>query len=148
MKFNWGSGIVIAIIVMVAAMSFLVSIAVRQKFDLVENDYYQKSIAYQQHISKVENTAALAKKITFKLTTDTLKLIFPNLTSYPDYSGEIHFYSPVDSNRDYIIPIKLDTSYMQPIVMKNLKKGRYQVKIEWIANQISYYQEEDIVVEK
>ena len=55
-KFNWGTGVVLALLVMIAGMSFLVSIAIRQDFDLVDKDYYQKSITYQQHIEKVGNT--------------------------------------------------------------------------------------------
>ena len=51
-KFNWGTGIVIAMIVMVSGMIFLVSIALRQDYDLVEDDYYQKSVDYQRHIDE------------------------------------------------------------------------------------------------
>jgi hypothetical protein len=147
-KFNWGTGIVLALIVMVAGMCVLVSIAVRQKFDLVDNDYYQKSISYQQHIEEVGNTAGLEKRIVFELSADTLKLTFPNLANYQEYTGEIHFYSPVEEKRDLKLPIKLDVGFSQAIGLKNLEKGRYQLKIDWIANKVSYYQEEEIAVKK
>ncbi len=147
-KFNWGTGIVIALILMVAAMSFLVSIAIRQDFDLVDNDYYQKSITYQQHIEKVGNTAALEKKIVFELSADSLKLTFPSLTNYQDYTGEIHFYSPVEERRDFSLPLILKVDFSQIISLKNLEKGRYQVKIDWTANKVGYYQEEEIVIER
>lgn len=148
MKFNWGTGVVLALLVMIFGMIVLVSIAVRQDFDLVENDYYQKSITYQQHIEKVENTAALERKIVFEHSADTLKLTFPNLANYGDYTGEIHFYSPVEAKRDSSLAVKLDLAFTQIIDLQNLKKGRYLVKIEWKANGISYYQEEEIVVER
>lgn len=146
MKFNWGTGIVIALIVMISGMLVLVSIAVRQDFDLVDNDYYQKSITYQQHIEKVGNTAKLEKKIVFELSADTLKLVFPNLANHQEYSGKIHFYSPVEARRDFSLEVKVDTAFSQIIDLKNLEKGRYQVKINWTANAVSYYQEEEIVV--
>jgi len=78
-KINWGTGIVIALVVMISGMIYLVSIAVRQDYDLVDNDYYQKSVNYQQHIEEVKNTEALAEKIKFEQSTDTLKITFPNL---------------------------------------------------------------------
>ncbi len=143
-KFNWGTGVVIALLVMIAGMSYLVSIAVRQDFDLVDNDYYQKSITYQQHIEKVGNTAELEKKIVFELSADTLKLTFPNLGNYQNFTGKIHFYSPVEARRDYSLEVKPDTAFSQTIELKNLEKGRYQVKIDWTANEVSYYQEEEI----
>lgn len=147
-KFNWGTGIVLALLVMISGMLVLVSIAVRQDFDLVDKDYYQKSISYQQHIEKVGNTAALETKIAFELSADTLKLTFPDLANYQEYSGKIHFYSPVEARRDFSLDVKMDTAFSQIIDLKNLEKGRYQVKIDWKANAVSYYQEEEIAVER
>lgn len=147
-KFNWGTGIVIALVIMISGMTFLVSVAVRQDYDLVDKDYYQKSVNYQQHINEVRNTDALAEKIRLEQTTDILKLTFPNLANVQEYSGSIHFYSPVEEKRDLTLKINLDNTYRQFIVLKNLKNGRYQVKIDWKANTISYYQEEEISVLK
>ncbi|MBA4409224.1 MAG: FixH family protein [Bacteroidota bacterium] len=145
-KFNWGTGIVLAMIVMIGGFIFLVSIAVRQDYDLVDKDYYQKSIKYQEHIEKVQKTDALAEKIKFELSEASLRLTFPNLATFQEYSGDIHFYSPVAEKRDMTLKIKLDKNYIQFIDLKNLEKGRYQVKIDWTANQVSYYQEEEISV--
>jgi len=145
-KFNWGTGIVIALIVMVGGMTFLVSIAVRQDYDLVDKDYYQKSVNYQQHIEKVNNTESLAQKILFIQSSDTLKLTFPDLGSIQKYTGEIHFYSPVQEKRDMTIPVNPDQKRMQTIDLKKLEYGRYEVKVDWSANKVDYYQEAEISV--
>jgi hypothetical protein len=133
---------------MITGMIVLVSIAVRQDYDLVDKDYYQKSINYQQHIEEVKNTEALPVKVLFEQIPDTLKLSFPNLDNSQKYSGEIHFYSPVEEKRDLFLKIKPDSSYRQIIDLRSLKSGRYQVKIDWTANKINYYQEEEIVFEQ
>lgn len=145
-KFNWGTGIVIAMIVMVSGMIFLVSIALRQDYDLVEDDYYQKSVDYQQHIDEVKNTESLAEKIKFEQSSDSLKMIFPQLSVVPDYSGEIHFYSPVEADLDETIKLKVNDQFCQSVSLKNMKSGRYTVKIGWTANAKSYYQEQEITV--
>ncbi len=145
-KINWGTGIVIALVVMISGMIYLVSIAVRQDYDLVDNDYYQKSVNYQQHIEKVRNTVALAEKIRVIQSADTLKITFPNLGIVQEYSGEIHFYSPVEEKRDETVKLKLNGNFSQSISLKSLKSGRYTVKIDWSAGKISYYQEEEITV--
>ena len=145
-KFNWGTGIVLALIVMIGGMIFLVSIALRQDYDLVESDYYQKSVDYQKHIDEVKNTESLAEKVTVDQTGDSLKLIFPALASVNDFSGEIHFYSPVEEKRDETVKLKLNNQFIQAIDLKNLKIGRYTVKLNWTANKKSYYQEQEITV--
>lgn len=144
MKINWGTGIVIALVVMIGGMIFLVSIAVRQDYDLVDKDYYQKSVNYQQHIEEVKNTSALAEKIKFDQSADTLKIMFPNLGNVQEYSGEIHFYSPVEEKRDETIKLKLNGNFIQSVGLKSLKSGRYTVKINWSVGKVSYYQEEGI----
>jgi len=145
-KINWGTGIVIALVVMIGGMIFLVSIAVRQDYDLVDKDYYQKSVNYQQHIEEVKNTSALAERIKFDQSADTLRISFPNLGNVQEYSGEIHFYSPVEEKRDEIVKLKLNSNFSQSIGLKSLKSGRYTVKINWSVGKVSYYQEEEILV--
>jgi len=145
-KINWGTGIVIALVVMISGMIYLVSIAVRQDYDLVDNDYYQKSVNYQQHIEEVKNTAALAEKIKFDQSADTLKITFPNMGNAQEYSGEIHFYSPVEEKRDETVKLNLNSNFIQSIGLKSMKSGRYTIKIDWSAGKVSYYQEEEITL--
>ena len=145
-KINWGTGIVIALVVMIGGMTYLVSIAIRQDYDLVDKDYYQKSVNYQQHIEEVKNTSALTERIKFDQSADTLKMMFPNLGTVQEYSGEIHFYSPVEEKRDEILKLKLTGNFSQSIGLKSLKSGRYTVKIDWSVGKVSYYQEEEITV--
>jgi nitrogen fixation protein FixH len=146
MKINWGTGIVIALVVMVGGMVYLVSIAVRQDYDLVDKDYYQKSVNFQQHIEEVKNTEALTERIKFDQSEDTLKILLPNLGNVQEYSGEIHFYSPVEEKRDETIKLKLNGNFIQSIGLKSLKSGRYTVKIDWSVGKVPYYQEEEILV--
>lgn len=145
-KFNWGTGIVLAMIVMIGGMIFLVSIALRQDYDLVENDYYQKSVDYQKHIDEVQNTETLDEKVRFDQTQDSLTVAFPAIASVSDFSGEIHFYSPVEEKRDETVKLKLNNQFTQAISLKGLKNGRYMVKLNWTANKKSYYQEQEITV--
>lgn len=147
MKFNWGTGIVLALIVTISGMIFLVSIALRQDYDLVESDYYQKSVDYQKHIDEVKNTESLSQKISFDQTSDSLKLMFPSVSAFQDYSGEVHFYSPVEEKRDETVKLKLNDKFSQAINLKSLKDGRYTVKISWTANKKSYYQEQEITIQ-
>ncbi len=147
-KFNWGTGVVMALLIMMAGMTYLVSIAIRQDHDLVDDNYYQKSINYQQHIDDAGNTAKLDQKLVFTLSVDTLKIQFPELAVSTDYSGEIHFYSPVAAKRDFKLAAKPDTGFAQIIALKSMEAGRYQVKVNWTANSVSYFQEEEILIER
>lgn len=148
LKFNWGTGIVLAMIVMIGGILTLVSIALRQDFDLVDNDYYQKSIDYQKHIEKVKNYDSLVEKIEFQQSGDTLKMAFPRLSNSAEINGALHFYSPVEENRDLKTELKLDTGYRQTVILNALETGRYRLKIDWKAGTTDYYSEQEIVIER
>ena len=53
LKFNWGTGIFIFIIIGILWYIFLVIFSMKQDFYLVEDDYYSQGINYDKHIEKI-----------------------------------------------------------------------------------------------
>ncbi len=145
LKINWGGGIFIAIVVMVTFMIVLVFIATRQDFYLVEKDYYEKAVNYQEKIDKIKNANALTEKLIIQYGEKQLKLQFPGIFQNDTLTGSIDLYSPVNENYDKNIPIKLDSGLSQLVSLENLPKGRYKVKVDWTANQKQFYQEIEII---
>jgi hypothetical protein len=144
LKINWGTGIVIALLIMMSAMLYLVSIAVRQDFDLVEKDYYQKSVNYQSQIDKINNVSKLEVPVKLILSEKAIQLDFPKLFQNELLEGTIHLYSPVSEQNDLTLPIKLNATLSQSISVKNLPGGRYKVKLDWTSNDKPFYQELEI----
>lgn len=145
-KFNWGTGAVLALLVMIIGMLILVSIAIKQNFDLVDTDYYQKSVNYQEHIDKVKRADELKEKVKVEIISSTITFQFPRISQFAVYSGKIHFYSPVDAKNDKIFDIKLDSAFMQSIRVNELKTGRYKIKVDWSDSESSYFFEEEISI--
>ena len=144
LKVNWGTGIVIALLIMMSAMLYLVSIAVRQDFDLVEKDYYQKSVNFQSQIDKINNVSKLEVPVKLIQSEKAIQLDFPKLFQNELLEGTIHIYSPVSEKNDLTLPIRLDAGLSQSISVKNLPRGRYTVKLDWTSNDKPYYQELEI----
>ncbi|WP_159521911.1 FixH family protein [Sunxiuqinia indica] len=141
LKINWGTGIVIALLIMISGMLFLVSIALRQDFYLVEKDYYQKSVNYQSQIDKINNVTKLAVPVKLTQSDKAIQINFPELFKKEQLKGTIHIYSPVSEKNDMKLPILLNAALSQSISVKNLPKGRYTVKLDWTSNEKPYYQE-------
>lgn len=145
-KYNWGTGVLIVFAIMIIGMIVLVSVAVRQDFDLVDKDYYQKSVDYQSHIDKLKKSDELNEKVKLETTDDLIIISFPRIASNENYQGKIHFYSPVDAKNDKLFDLKIDTSFTQKFDKKDLKSGRYKVKIDWTASESQYYFEDEISI--
>ena len=81
MKFNWGTGIFISIIIFFIAIFIFLYIAFTNENDLVENDYYPQEIEYQNRIDKVQNQS-------FRCAVQQWK-IYPTWASYS--SNDRHY---------------------------------------------------------
>ena len=73
-KWHWGTGILIAIILFIGLMITLVFLSSRQEFHLVEKDYYPKALEYQQQIDKEQNSLKLSEKVLVKNTGEFIAL--------------------------------------------------------------------------
>lgn len=145
-KWNWGTGILIAIIVFMGFMAFMVYQSTRQNFDLVERDYYPKALEYQQKIDKIANAKALDEKVKFKERGDAVQVVFQSAFSPGDVHGSIVFYRPSNKMMDLSFPISLDTARTQYCSTESLAKGKYIVKVDYEVEGTKYFQEETILL--
>ncbi len=143
---NWGYRVTALYISFVIMMLVLVSMAVKQDFDLVSPDYYRQEIEYQNRIDKINNTQKLKEPLTFQIDDEAkqIHVQFPKNLNAPN--GKILLYRPTDSKKDVLIDVATDTGNTQSIDIAALQKGLWRIKIDWAANDITYYNEEVIVI--
>lgn len=148
MKFNWGTGIVIVIILFVIGMSTLVYISVKQKINLVYKDYYPRELAHQTKIDKVNNSHLLTESVKIVYKNGIIEVAFPSLFNFNEVKGEIQLYRPSDFEKDIFIAINLDTEGLQQISTAQLEKGKYIVKVDWTYKETPYFFEQDIHIKQ
>ena len=142
MKFTVGHGITIAIILCVSGILTLVVLSVRERIDLISEDYYPKGISYEKQIEKIKNTNALDKKISVTVH-DSLFIQFPRIVDTPDsIRGEIWIYYVADKYADKVYDINLNDSFYQAIDLNELPMTKYDILIDWEANMKQYFQKE------
>lgn len=142
MKWNWGTGIVVAFVLFCGFVISIVVAAFREDFDLVSETYYQDELAYQQRIDDQMNLAALGEKVLLDQKKNEIVLTFPD--AFKGVRGEVHFYHPSRSIFDKVFPIALNDSNRQVIDKAQLVRGRFKVQVSWEANDETYYQEEEV----
>lgn len=147
LKLNWGTGITIALALTIGGMLCLVYIATRQEFFLVEKDYYRKGITYQEQIDRISNTNTLREKPQFKLDTDQLSIQFPQWFAGKNISGEIWLYNAANEHNDQSFSLQLDSNLMQAVSLASANRGKYTIKLNWTANEVPYYIEQQIQLE-
>lgn len=144
MKFNWGTGIAIVIVVFIAAMIGIIIFSMNQRVNLVSPDYYPKGVNHEEHLQKQRNLASLSSKVTCKKENDSLYIVFPDDFKNKKVSGEIQFYFMTNFEKDIVKNIELDTDLIQVLPLNHFESGRYLLKISWVDGSKPYYQEIDI----
>jgi hypothetical protein len=145
-KFNWGTGILITIIVFMIITIGTVIFLMNKDVDLVASDYYNKGIQHQDQIDRVNRTNAMDENVLINLENSFVRLIFPKSYAQKSLSGTIQFYRPSDSKKDFALAISIDTSAQQLIPTQNLSKGYWKVKLNWTEDSVEYYKESSFVI--
>ncbi len=147
MKFNWGTGIIIAFVCFISfIMYFVISMNFNDKYnhDLVTEDYYKVELGFQNDINKQKNANALEENITYTKTSEGLLLKFPQDLDSKKITGKVFLYRPSNKQLDFETPISLSEPYLL-VPDKRLLDGRWNITIDWQYNGKSYLYKKSIV---
>lgn len=148
MKFHFGHGVLVVLLLFMAGMSYLVYRCTQQSISLVNPEYYAQELKYSEQMKKERNSQSLGQKvdIAFSAASQQVVVKYPHIQSGSEISGEILFFKPDNSGDDFTVPVKADVNHLQQISASKLHAGAWRIKINWKAEGISYYNEEKIFI--
>jgi hypothetical protein len=146
MKWNWGTGIFIVIVLFLGACVVFIIYSQHHKWSMVEEDYYPKELRHEEKLVKLRNASALSVPLTVSLDKSNLILHFPVDFRGKKLGGNIDVYRPSDENLDVILPVDADTSLTQIIPLRKLSRGHYVVKVDWTSEGKGYFMDQDIFI--
>lgn len=146
MKFNWGTGIVIAFIAFMSFILYFVVIMSKNRNDhhLVTEDYYQQELEFQHDIDKLNNAKNLEENLRWQKTDSGMLISFPENLETQKIAGNIELYRPSNKHLDYKAAIEL-TDHTVLIPNDRLLEGRWDIRIDWTYNNTPYLYKQQIV---
>ena len=129
-KISWGTGIVIGIVVFVVISITMTVIFMTQDVSLVSDNYYEKSLSYQDEIDKQSRTKSLDEQVKINYNGEVINIAFPSTYLNKEIPGEIFFYRPSDPKLDFKLPLQL-VEGNQIIPVSRLEKGFWRIKLNW-----------------
>lgn len=133
MKFNWGTGIVIAIVLFMAfILQYVIKVQTNADYDneLVTENYYQEEIKVDGVYDREVNSNKINQAVQLIQVADGLQIVFSDEFDYKDITGNIFLYRPSNQKLDFEIPISLSSSNLL-IPNKDLVDGRWNITIDW-----------------
>jgi len=145
-KFNWGTGILITIIVFMVITIGTVVYLMNQDVDLVVRDYYDKGIHHQEQIDRMNRANKMGDEVSISPENGFVRLVLPKSFAQKSLIGIIQFYRPSDSKKDFAVALSIDTSAQQLISTKDMDRGYWKVKLNWTRDSVEYYKESSFVI--
>ncbi len=139
---NWGRGITIAMIAFMTFILYMVFTLMSRNTDLECEDYYQKELNFEKEISALKNTNKLKEKVKVTLNDTYVIVQFPNLEELD--SIKVELYRPNNEKDDQVFSVQESKVVMIP--KSKLKKGVYEMNIQYQVKRELYMQKESIEI--
>lgn len=140
---SWGYKVIIILIVFVAGMISMVYISMRQTNEVVDANYYEQEMKYQDVIDAKKNLLALEDTVAIRVAEGYVQIHFPEAATTQLDSGNIQFMRLSNSKDDKHIQMKEESGSLYKIPVTSFPKGLYKVRIEWSNNGTGYFHEQN-----
>lgn len=143
MKFTWGTGLLVFILLFVTLCVTFIIFALQQNLNLVSDDYYKKGVEFDKERRMENRSLQYVDSVRVVNTESGIMVVFPNRFIKRVTEPKLLIYRPSDNRRDVFVEVVKDTVI---VPAEKLILGRYIVKISWIMNSEPYIVEKDISV--
>ena len=145
-KFNWGTGIFITIIVMISWLGFLVSKAFDYKINIDSDDYYERGLVHSIQMERIQRSLLYKNDFSVIQNGEFVTIKYPAYFEDKNMSGELWFYRPSDYELDKKITALNQNKNTQDIHNQHFTKGRFLVRATLQVDSLSYFFEQEIII--
>lgn len=138
-RFHWGWAIGAFYSLFVIAMVYFVFYSQKVDHTLEVENYYDYDIGYEKLIGeKLRNSASLKipVKIEYFQNEKNVSIQFPK--EFNNISGKIKFYRPNNKILDQEFVIKVDSTKIQKIDVRDFVSGVWKISAEWENDKKQY----------
>ena len=137
MKFNWGTRILIFLIMFLLAAGAFMVFAFKQDVNLVYKDYYVKGVDYTEQMNVDARSANYYNALQTHLEDEFLVVDFEESLAVTIDSVSVWLYRPSNSKLDLKFTLFLSENSVK-IPKDDLLSGRYILKLFWYAEGLKY----------
>ncbi len=146
---SWGRGISIFIILFIITMLGMVWLSMQQNVEMIDANYYQKEIEYQNVIDGKNRLKAQLKGAVFYQDQNNKHVLFLNNAYYePKDTIFVELLKLDQEKRDSRFIINQFHDSVYELNTSTLLIGMYRMRAAWKHKNLPYYFEQDIYIRK
>ncbi|MCX6190591.1 MAG: FixH family protein [Bacteroidetes bacterium] len=143
---NWGYKIATVIALFVIIMSSMVYFAFKQSNEMMDKNYYQKELKYQSYINASHALDSISTDTLIRFNEASVFIQIPKILTLNFNKGNVEFIRNDDQSKDVLLAITPDTSGLFIIDKSRFSMGTYNVRVEWMSNNKTYYREQNLSI--
>lgn len=143
---SWGYWVVIVLIVFFIGLGTMVYIASQQNNDMLDDNYYEKEMVYQDVIDAKNNLTSLNDSVQVSVQDSLVRIRIPLQASKNVTNGNIQFLRPADKTKDTTVLLVPNTDGLQWMARTAFIKGLYHIRAKWVSNGVNYFDERNIII--
>lgn len=134
-----------ALIAFAGMMAYFVVRAAQDPEPLITEHYYEQELVFQERIDAHTRTLSLAEPVLITAARDHVGVTFPRDVRDRRIAGELVLLRANDAKEDRTVGIgEVRDGVFAAAV--DLRPGRYIAQLEWRADTVAYYSEEQLIV--
>lgn len=145
-EWKWPMGILAFYLTFVTLTLGFVFFTFTVHFDLVSPDYYERTLAYQEHIDSESNAMSLEHPLSWEISEGELILQFPSELIASGLSGAIVLYRPSNASLDREIQVEADGTGFQRISLAAMAPGHWEMHVRWASDGKAYFSKSDMLL--
>lgn len=144
---NWGHKLLVVILLFLVALGSMVYYASQQDNEMMDAQYYQQELAYQQVIDAKKNLFAVSDQALITQTAEGLLVQLPAGTYDKLGEASIELLRPDSKAKDVFLSKESIDEGRTHIANEQVHKGYYTARMSWNNNGTPYYKEETVYVQ-
>ena len=141
----WPVGIIIFFTAFFVGIAVVIVIASTHQDTLVNDNYYEQELKFQDQIDATERAAKCGAKIRYDSAAGKILLALPAEQAGQSVSGKVSFYRANAPALDCDFPMQLNSDGTQTIEISKLANGPWKICARWKADGKDYYLEEKVI---
>ena len=138
MKINWGTKLVFFALLFMIFIIVLVVRIMRTDVPMVEDNYYEKGLNYQEEINNSGHTDTMVQFKVFKDDSGFQQLHVLNVSSNDIPNGKLTFYRPSNDKEDAEADVSIPSKKVFQFPLHTLNTGKWTLKFTWTSEGKRY----------
>jgi nitrogen fixation protein FixH len=146
----WPFAIMAFFAVLISCIVAFIIFATRNKMELVNPNYYEDEMRFQQQIDRVTRTRALPAGVAaaYDAKQETITITLPPEHGRLAASGRIELYRPSDSKLDRHLPLALNSNGSQTVDVNAMRSGLWKLRVQWKAGGDEFFFDQSVFITK